>query len=355
MLRTPRRLVVIGASAGGVPALTTLAAGLPADLNAAVLVVLHVPAKGRSVLPDILERAGPMPAAHPRDREPLVAGQIYVAPPDHHLAVYDTIVRVTRGPWENGYRPSIDVLFRSAARWYRSDVVGLVLTGALDDGASGLAAVHDVGGTALVQEPTDAAVPEMPLHALEAVPSACSYPIDEIAAAVREAVGDAPGNRPIRRPPRDSHPISIPDERLEADAAGHIPAGLVCPDCGGSMFDLDDSNVLRFRCRVGHGWTADALTGAHAREFEQTLWAAIRILEEDEAVHDRIISRARNRGRATAVQRFEEHRDERRRLASTLRAAIARAGSQLREDLLEIDDDPVSLLDVRAAPTSDAP
>src|SRR3954452_16430579 len=145
-------IVVVGASAGGVEALSTLVAELPRSLRAAVFVVLHV-SRGRSVLPEILTRAGRLPAVHPADWERIEYGRIYVAPPDHHMTLEQDTIRIVHGPSENGYRPAVDPLFRSAARAYGPRVVGVVLTGALDDGTAGLAAVKEAGGTAVVQDP----------------------------------------------------------------------------------------------------------------------------------------------------------------------------------------------------------
>src|SRR5947207_4741531 len=189
--RFPARIVVVGASAGGVPALTRLVQSISSDLPSSVLIVLHVPPRGRSVLPAILDRAGPLPASHPRDREPLVAGQIYVAPPDRHLLLHANSIRVTRGPWENGYRPSIDALFRSAARWYGPRVIAVVLSGALDDGAAGVAAVQEHGGMVLVQDPREAEVPDMPVRAIERADSASVLPVSEIAQAINASVARA--------------------------------------------------------------------------------------------------------------------------------------------------------------------
>jgi two-component system, chemotaxis family, protein-glutamate methylesterase/glutaminase len=323
-MRAPDRVVVIGASAGGVPALTTFVSGLDADLPAAVLVVLHVPADRPSLLPRILERAGPLPAVHPEDREPLLAGRIYIGPPDHHLLIADGLVRVTRGPWENGYRPSIDALFRSAARWHTSRVVGIVMSGALNDGVAGLAAVEKFGGVPVVQDPADASVHEMPERCLEAVPAAKVLPVSEIALFVNEVVRSDP-------PPRFPSPEVAPEYPDLAAAQGTRPAveltdaepaALVCPDCGGSMFTVQDDAVLRFRCWVGHGWTAAALEQANGRALEEALWAAVRVLEEKQVVQQRLVSRAAARGRTSVVERIEAERAGQERLIHTLRDAI---------------------------------
>jgi two-component system chemotaxis response regulator CheB len=281
-----------------VPALSTLMAGLHADLDAAILVVLHVPANGRSVLPDILERAGGLFAAHPRDREPIVAGHIYVAPPDRHLIVHDRSLRVTRGAWENGYRPSIDALFRSAAHWYGSAVIGVVLSGALDDGAAGLASIHDGGGIAIVQDPSDATVRDMPDHALVTVPTARVLPAREIATTINRITMDASDlrSRPARVLTRDvsedpdlAAAQGIPIE-IE-DVGPTSPAGLVCPDCGGSMFDVGpDDPGRRYRCR-------------------------------------RLVDRAVQNGREQVARRVAARQEQRDRLASMLRAAIEQFGS----------------------------
>jgi two-component system chemotaxis response regulator CheB len=333
-IRAPTHLVVVGASAGGVPALSSLVTGVSPDLNAAILVVLHVPANGRSVLPDILQRASGLPAAHPRDREPMLAGHIYVAPPDRHLIVHDGALRVTRGAWENGYRPSIDALFRSAAHWYGSAVIGVVLSGALDDGAAGLAAIHEQGGLSIVQDPSDAAVRDMPDHALVTVPTARVMPAREIAGTINRVTTDpsaqhARGPRVLAREVAEDPDLAaaqgIPIEIEDVGPAS--PAGLVCPDCGGSMFDLGNETGARYRCRVGHGWTAEALNDAHGRQLEQALWAAVRVLEENQAVQRRLVDRAVQSGREQVARRVAARQEQRDRLASMLRAAIEQFGS----------------------------
>ncbi len=197
-------VVVVGASAGGVDALRAMAAQLPGDLPAAVLVVLHVHA-GPSALPDILRRAGPLPAAHAVDRERIAPGLILVAPPDHHMLVAHDRVRVTRGPKENGHRPAIDPLFRSAAATLGNRVIGVVLSGMLDDGADGLAAVKAAGGVAIVQDPEDATFPSMPRSALAAVEADEVVPLRLLGSAITRWVAASPG-------PPSPLPGVVPDQ-----------------------------------------------------------------------------------------------------------------------------------------------
>lgn len=191
---TQHDIIVMGASAGGVEVMSTIMAGLPGDLQAAVLVVLHV-ARGRSVLPEILSRAGRLPAAHPQDGDRLQYARVYVAPPDHHMTLEGEIVRITQGPTENGVRPAVDPLFRSAARAFGPRVIGVIGSGALDDGTAGLAAVKQAGGIAIVQDPEEAATPSMPRSALLATRADHILPVLEIApllrALVRERTTDA--------------------------------------------------------------------------------------------------------------------------------------------------------------------
>lgn len=177
-------VVVVGASAGGVEALKVLIGLLPRDFAAPVIVVLHLAEGGPSVLPQILDRVGDMPAEPARDGETVRPGTVYVAPPGHHLELDGETLRLTSAPRQDHHRPSVDRLFLTAAETLADRVVGVVLTGALSDGTAGLAAIHEHGGTALVQDPATAAYPDMPSHALVAVPTARSLPLDELAAAL---------------------------------------------------------------------------------------------------------------------------------------------------------------------------
>ncbi|MDQ1518931.1 MAG: two-component system, chemotaxis family, protein-glutamate methylesterase/glutaminase, partial [Actinomycetota bacterium] len=236
--------------------------------------------------------------------------------------------RVVRGPWENGHRPGIDTLFRSAARWWTTRAIGIVLSGALDDGAAGLVAIHDAGGVALVQDPHEAAVPDMPLAALETGVVDATLRLKELAARVVELSENAQGPPEWVAADDDGLREIDLDPPLPPDAE---PAGFVCPDCGGSLFEFD-ADSLRLRCRVGHGWTGEALREANHRRFEEALWTAVRVLEEDVALQERMASRARAQEHHHALARIERRLAERARLLEVVRTAIAE-GPREEDDL----------------------
>lgn len=320
-----RDIVVVGASAGGVEALSQLVHHLPSDFPAAVFVVLHVPPHGTSLLPHILTRNGPLPARHPDDGEPIRPGTICVAPPDFHLLLEPGRVRLSRGPRENGCRPAVDVLFRTAARSLGNRVVGVVLSGTLDDGAAGLAAVRSRGGMALVQDPADALYPGMPRSALEFVrPDACE-PVAGLAATLDRLV-------------REEVPVSADDPdgdmEMESEIAAFelgaiqdehrpgTPSGFGCPDCGGTLWELSEGELVRFRCRVGHAWTANSLLAEQADGVEAALWTALRALEERAALCHRIAERLHRRGSRAAERRFLEQAHQAKQRAAILRQVL---------------------------------
>lgn len=325
MGETPRDLVVAGASAGGVEALREFVGGLPPDFEAAVVVVLHLPPGGISSLPAILARSGPLPASSARHGELLRPGHIYAAPPDYHLLVDDGRIRLSRGPTENAHRPAIDATFRSAARARGPAVIGVVLSGSLDDGASGLSVIKSRGGLAMVQDPEEALYRSMPESALARAEVDRVLPAGkmgaELAVRVREPV-DAD----------DVAPLSLIDE-VEAQAAGANerevtslpevvdvtkPSGFGCPDCQGVLFSLDDRN-LRYRCRVGHAWTAQALFQQQSQEIEQGLWAALRALEEKRDLAARMMRDAEEHGYPLVANRYRWHQDESSRAVEVVR------------------------------------
>lgn len=309
-----RNIVVVGASAGGVEALRDIVRILPADLPASMFVTVHFPEGGKSVLPQILNRAGSLRAGHATDGEAIEPRRIYVAPPDHHLLVHNGTIRLSRGPRENGYRPAVDPMFRSAAVRFGPRVIGIVLSGNLDDGTSGLAAVKRHGGLALVQDPQDALFDSMPRSAIEHVR------VDRVASAgeiarvivdcVRQSVPEE-ATGPVLADVRE-------DEYSEADVSvieapdehpGEVSA-FSCPDCGGVLWRIEEGDFVRFRCRVGHGWTADALVAEQADQVDDALWAALRALEERAALLRSLVTRYTRAGSKTLAARFEAQAEQ---------------------------------------------
>jgi two-component system chemotaxis response regulator CheB len=301
-------IIVIGASAGGVEAISLLIAEFPRDLRAAVLVVLHL-ARGRSMLPEILSRAGRLPASHPEDGDSLEYGRVYVARPDHHLTLEPGRVRVVHGPTENGCRPAVDPLFRSAARIYGPRVIGVVLTGALDDGTAGLAAVKEAGGVAIVQDPDEAFAPSMPRSARAFVPVDHVLPLREMGVLIAQLTRE-------RTSPQTSEPGTLVDAMEpdlgqppmvmhEGDRPGKL-AVFTCPECHGNLWEADDRGIVRFRCRVGHVYSAESMLAAQTDSVDRALWTALRSLEERAALTHRLAERAHARHHKWVARAFEE-------------------------------------------------
>jgi two-component system, chemotaxis family, protein-glutamate methylesterase/glutaminase len=332
MDETASTVVVVGASAGGVEALTTLAQGLAEDLEAAVCVVLHLPAAAPSRLEHIISRAGPLPAIQARGGEALMRGRVYVAPPDRHLLVRGRQVRVERGPHENGLRPSIDVLFRSAAVAYGRRTVAVVLSGARDDGAAGARAVATRGGCVLVQSPDDALFPDMPSAAVSSDHPDRVLPLPELAAAVTAAVRRLTEEPPVSE--NGSHEMSLETRyasldtgTLERDEPPGDSSVYSCPACGGVLWELENDDQLRFRCRVGHAYTADGAVDAQGEAVEAALWTALRALQERAQLTERLAGRLGASGARQSQSRFEEFTREAREQADAIRRLLAGNGS----------------------------
>ncbi|MFI6213125.1 chemotaxis protein CheB [Nocardia brasiliensis] len=325
MSESPSHLIVVGASAGGVEALREFVGGLPTDLTAAVLVVLHIPAHGTSVLPSILRRAGPLPAVAAEHGTPLAAGTIYTAVPGHHLLVADGRTILSRGPTENGHRPGVDALFRSAAVVWGPRVAGVVLSGSLDDGTAGLASIKARGGSTAVQDPAEALYPSMPENALANVDVDLIMPAKKIGSALADRLRFQPAD-PIAPPP----PLDRLEARLDAGEQDHstevtatMPAaGLICPDCGGSLFTA--KSAARFRCRIGHAWTAQALLLEQHLEVERALWSALRVVEEKRALADRMRADALEHGHRHIADTYAERSSEHAHTAEVLRELLSR-------------------------------
>jgi two-component system chemotaxis response regulator CheB len=322
-------LVVVGGSAGGVEALRTLVEGLAADLPACVLVVLHLPRQGAtSVLPAILARSSALPVRAAVDGDPLLPGTVLVAPPERHMVVCDGKVVLTSAAPENGFRPAIDVLFRSAAHDAGSKVVGVVLTGNLDDGSAGLLAVARHGGAALVQDPQDALFPGMPRNALASVPSASTAPLSALAEVVTRLVHSPPPPPPAL----EQHAAAVDAVEVAmalgespgpytADHPG-VPSAWSCPDCSGVLWEIQDGPLLRFRCRTGHAWSVESLAERQDLEVETALGMALRALEERQALAVRVAETAEAAGRAWSGKHFRDRASEAARHAAVLRRLL---------------------------------
>jgi two-component system chemotaxis response regulator CheB len=285
-------IIVIGASAGGVQALSRLVELLPDDFPAAVFIVLHTSPDGPGLLPSVLSKAGRLRALSPDDKSKIEPGRIYVAPPDHHLLVERERIRVVRGPKENRHRPAIDPLFRSAAFAFGPRVVGIVLTGLLDDGTAGLWAVKNCNGIAVVQDPSEAIFPDMPLNALRSVEVDYTLPVADIAAlAIKLAREPAPKGE--HRVP-DKLKLETEFVMMERDigdmGALGKPSAFTCPSCRGALWELREGNLLRYRCHVGHAYSSQTLLAEQSEALETALYSALRATEEKAAALRRIAS-----------------------------------------------------------------
>jgi two-component system chemotaxis response regulator CheB len=316
---TGHDIVVIGASAGGVEALGQLVAGLPADLPAAVFVALHSHPGFPSPLPELLSRRGRLPAAHALHGEPIVPGRIYVAPPDNHLMLRPRAVRVVRGPKENGHRPSVDALFRTASTTYGSRVVGVVLSGHLDCGTAGLLSVKARGGIAIVQDPRDAAVPAMPAAAIQHVDVDRVAAVRDIAGLLTTFVNQPAGPLPRQLPPALS--------ALEGVVPG-TAADIVCPICQGRLTETETNGFQLFRCHVGHSFSMESIAAEQAEEVERALWSAARALEESASLAARLAVT----GNSELGRRFAEKAQAQLRDAELIRQILLAGGTLDRVD-----------------------
>ena len=281
-------LVVIGASAGGVRALQVLAAQLDPGFAAPLLVVQHV-GSHPSMLPALLARSGPLPAAHAQDGVRLEPGRIYVAPPDRHMVVDGDLIRVNHGPREHHTRPAVDPLFRSAAVSFGPAAVGVVLTGFLDDGTAGLQAIKRCGGRAVVQDPDDAEAPSMPLSALRYVEVDHCVPLSTMGALLASLVAADPPARIARVPEliEREHAILLgKGEPMAHTTAIGSPSVFACPDCYGTLFQID-GEPPRFRCHTGHAFSLRSLHHAQAEATDEALWSALRALQEKQMLLSR--------------------------------------------------------------------
>ncbi|MDQ2714821.1 MAG: chemotaxis protein CheB [Chloroflexota bacterium] len=341
-------IIVIGASAGGVEALMELVKSLPRSLPASIFIVLHIPPHNLSVLPDILSRAGLLPALHPEDEDAIVPGHIYIAPPDHHLLLERDQMRVIRGPRENRHRPAIDPLFRSAALTYGSRVAGVILTGALDDGTAGLLAVKNQGGLTIVQNPDEAFFSNMPRSALAHVDVEYVLPLAAIGplltrmarryegAPARGALSSNTLHAGAQQADMDTE-IGIVEMDMPHDAhPPGTPSAFSCPECSGVLWEIHDGYLLRFRCRVGHSFSVESMLAEQSDTLEKALWAALKILDERIELSCRMIKQARDKNQAWLVQYFQRNMQETEQHASLIRQIL------LKDEAVTSANQPVS-------------
>jgi two-component system, chemotaxis family, protein-glutamate methylesterase/glutaminase len=318
-------IVVIGGSAGSHTALRQIMGGLPEDFPGSIFIATHVPSHSAGYLVEALEKTSGIPVVTAVDGQPIERGRAYVAVPDHHLLVVDGTVRLGNGPRENLSRPAIDPLFRSAALSYGTRTVGVILSGLLNDGASGLSAIKSCGGTAVVQNPLDADSDQMPLAALESCDADYVAPTADLARTIAEIV----------RQDADET-IPCPDNvqlEVEIAAGGAVgarvirqiadPSAISCPDCQGVLSEIRDEAPLRYRCQIGHAMTAE-LVAARTSEVDEAMRIALRVMEERVTLVTRMAEDARRTGRISVAELYESRAEEYGRYATVLReAAVA--------------------------------
>ncbi len=323
-----RDIVVIGASAGGIPPLLTVIERLPDDFGAAVLIVVHLPPMSKSRLPHLLQRVTNLPVAMAEDGQALEPGRIYVAPPDEHLLVRPGSVELSHGPRENHTRPAVDPLFRSAARAYGERVIGVVLSGTLYDGSGGLMAINAHHGIAIVQDPDEALMSGMPESALLHATVHHVLPAAEIANRLVELVGRAVGPEGI--PVRDDETelkrkIQSDFDRQSQDSRPGESTMFTCPDCGGVLWQEGEGSSLQFRCHVGHAFAPETLVGLQSEEVEAALWMCVRMLKEKSTLSRQMATRYRNvAASAQYTERLSEQADRDDRYVEVLRSLLER-------------------------------
>ncbi|MFB2937039.1 chemotaxis protein CheB [Aerosakkonemataceae cyanobacterium BLCC-F154] len=336
-------IIVIGASAGGVEATTQLVRSLPGDIPAAIFVVIHIAPHSKSLLPQIFQRRGSLPATHPEDGEKIELGRVYVAPPDFHLLIKTGYINLVHGPKENRHRPAVDPLFRSAAQAYSNRVIAVILSGSLDDGTAGLLAVKKQGGIAIVQDPEEALYDGMPRSAIENVAVDYVLPIAEISKKLVDLA-----YQPV---PTENNPVD-PQLEMETEIAelekeaveSHDRPGkespYSCPECGGVLWELNNGNFLRFRCRTGHAFSPDSLFAGQSEALEQALWVALRALKEQSALSQKLADRSKAQNRSIAANRFTKKVKEVEARAEVIRRVLVQNQSQaLNSEINDQNDD----------------
>ena len=322
-----RDIIVIGGSAGGLQVLQTIVSALPWDLPAAIFVVLHTTEDSPGVIPEILNRYSKLPVMYAVHNAPILPSRVYVAPAgQRHMFLDRGKVLLEPGPRENRSRPSIDALFRSASIAYGNHVIGVVLTGNLDDGTAGLLGIKNRGGLAIVQDPEEAVAPSMPSNAIEAADVDFILPADQIGPKLTE-LASTQGSETVHL---------IPNGATRMSSTGQTYS---CPECGGVLEEAEDGGMLRFRCRVGHLYSPESLMADQTQAVERALWAAVRSMEEQAEFSNRLAESSREKRRPRLARRFAEKAESSRDNASVLRELLQKSADQVLEMPLE---DPAS-------------
>ncbi|RXH42616.1 chemotaxis protein CheB [Bradyrhizobium zhanjiangense] len=322
-----RDIIVIGGSAGATQPLKQILGRLPADLPAAIFVVLHIPAQGIGILSTVASNAGPLPVRQAKNGMKIEPGQIYLAAPDHHLLLSGDHIFLGRGPRENLVRPAIDALFRSAALYHGPRVIGVLLSGLLSDGAAGLNAIKRCGGMTVVQDPMDAISDEMPRRAMEATTIDLCVSGATMGDVLSELVKEQAGV-PLPIPPEIRLEVEIAaGERIGSDNLISVadPVALTCPACGGVLSEVKEGRPMRFRCQVGHAFTADVLAKEQEGRVDEALRVALRIIEERAELVHRMAADGRRSGRPAVAEMYEARAAEYREYADMIRRVVLKS------------------------------
>lgn len=338
------RIVVIGASAGGVESLQALVASLSPDLDAALFIVLHLSPNHVSHLPDILSRKSPLPARHPAEREVIRAGHIYVAPPDHHLLIEGEHVLASRGPKENRQRPSIDALFRSAAYFYRERTIGIVLSGALDDGTSGLWNIKRMGGIAITQDLAECAFDSMPASALAQVDVDFSVSASGMGSLldglIRKAAQMESRKASRRNDANDAMALEVEiaagRKAMKSDVVvAGPPSPFACPECHGVLMQIAEGSRVRYRCHTGHAYSTSALLSELMDGVDRNYWNAMRGLEEAAMLLQKAGEELRDANQNVAADQFRRESERALRQAERVREIVLASKRYSGDSLIE--------------------
>ncbi|RYZ57445.1 MAG: chemotaxis protein CheB [Proteobacteria bacterium] len=319
------KIITIGGSAGCIPSISEILKQLPVLPNVAICITVHIPAHSPSLLPQIFANATAMPVMHAQDGMEILAGRVYVAPPDFHLLIKGRSLELARGARENYHRPSIDPMFRSASQAFAANHIAVLLSGYLDDGSAGLIAVKRAGGTIVIQDPEDTMYPDMPRNALEYVAADCVCALSDISPfLIRQLAKPVDG---FSKSDNDQvHEVNMV-KISQGDSRDEMPGdscGLVCPECSGPLWEIKekDSAILRYRCHEGHAYSALSLEAGQNEALEAALWTALRAMDEKVELTERLAARAQRTGQSLAYLRYQKRHERTKAQAELIRKVL---------------------------------